>query len=551
MQVTTLVIRLCIAVSLAITPWTTFDPINPPKFLLLSIIGGVCLFQLIMQGGYLRLSNKLKILLTLMIILPSISALMTRANFGRDLYGTYGRLFGVITVCSLVLVTSYFANIEDFDSKRFLNSFQIMSVITISYGVLQFLGKDFAPWENPYSPIVGFLGNPNFMSSFLGISVIILSYWYVEFRKNLYKTATALIFQILGIILIIKSDSIQGIYVILIGVFSSFCYYIIQKRRILFNLTLLMIMLCSFFLIGMALFQKGPLSSYFLTGTLANRVEYWKTGVKIFLGNWKFGVGPDQFGTWFRQYRPESTVKILGTEVITDSPHNSIIEFAANYGIVGLVAYLLLIGTVIISIIKYALKSKKISIEHMIISGAFLGYFAQSLISPNQIGVAIWGWAFMGVISNKNFSTIHNNYDYRSEKKTDARSAQTAKHLESSKDLLNVLIGSLIGLIIAIPLFYQHMLYRNALETSDAVRIIKVAESWPQQEYIQIQIIEILMQNQYWALSKRLNSQLLSYFPDSYLGWQKYFENKETTADEKEKARNELHRLDPLNPSWS
>lgn len=544
-------IKLCAAVSLAITPWTTFDPINPPKFLILTLLGGVCAIHMFQQHRIPGWSIWLKTTLLLVLVVPCISALATKANLGRDLYGAYGRLFGLATIFCLVLVLSYFASSENFRGREFLEIFQIISVLSISYGLLQFIGKDFAPWENPYNPIVGFFGNPNFMSSFTGISVILLSYWYVNLKQNLSKALVAAIFQILGILLIIKSDSIQGLFVILAGAFSSLLYFIITKRRIFFDTLIIIIFIFASFLIGLAIDQKGPLSVAFSSGTLANRLEYWKTGVRMFLGNWQLGVGPDQFGTWFRYYRPESTIKLLGTEVVTDSPHNSIIEFAANYGILGLIGYLSLTIIVFTKIIKFARRSKEISIEHMLFSGALVGYFAQSLISPNQIGLAIWGWAFMGVVINKTFSITDMNLKIGNKDIARKLKVRPAANLDFNKRILSFILGSIIGLLVAFPLFYQHMLYRNALVSSDAVRIIKVAESWPKQEYMQIQIVEILMQNQYWALAKRLNSELLSDFPDSYLGWQKLYENKETKLEEREMAREELHRLDPLNPNWN
>ena len=543
-------LRLCAVASLAITPWTTFDPINPPKFLLLSLIGSICAVHIFQQRGNLNLGNLLKVSLALLLVMPIISAVATNENTGRDLYGAYGRLFGLITLVCLVLVLSYFSSAEHLDIKDFFGIFQVLSLISISYGFLQSIGRDFAPWENPYSPIVGFLGNPNFMSSLTGVSVILLSYWYVGFKQNILKTIVAAIFQFIGILIIIQSDSIQGLFVVFAGILSGFMYVAIHKRKRFLDIGIVSSLAFSFLLIALAISQKGPFANVFASGTLANRIEYWKTGLRMFLENWQFGVGPDQFGTWFRFYRPESTTKLLGTEVITDSPHNSIIEFGANFGIVGLIAYLILVVLVFSRIISFARNSSKISIEHMLLSGAFIGYFAQTLISPNQIGLTIWGWVFMGLILNKAFSIDQLQVKVKNSEKTKVLKVSQSSFQDSNKNLLSIIIGGLIGLIVSFPLFYQHILYRNALVSSDAVRLIKVAESWPRQEYIQIQIVEILMQNQHWVLSHRLNSELLQDFPNSYLGWQKFYENKQTKLEEKEIARKELHRLDPLNQNW-
>ena len=40
------------------------------------------------------------------------------------------------------------------------------------YGVLQALGGDPFDWINPYSPVFGFFGNPNFQASFMGMAAV-------------------------------------------------------------------------------------------------------------------------------------------------------------------------------------------------------------------------------------------------------------------------------------------------------------------------------------------------------------------------------------------
>jgi hypothetical protein len=88
------------------------------------------------------------------------------------------------------------------------------------------------------------------------------------------------------------------------------------------------------------------------------------------------------------------------------------------------------------------------------------------------------------------------------------------------------------------------------LADSDAIKLIQTVSRWPKEEYINIQVVEILMQNQRWALAERLNKELIIDSPNSYLAWKKLFENRESSVEEKKEARKQLKRLDPLNSEW-
>jgi hypothetical protein len=86
------------------------------------------------------------------------------------LFGTTGRNTGLITYLafSILFVVSMAASNNAF-LNRFLLASVVVGVASLVYGVIQALGGDPFDWVNPYSPVFGFLGNPNFQSSLLGI----------------------------------------------------------------------------------------------------------------------------------------------------------------------------------------------------------------------------------------------------------------------------------------------------------------------------------------------------------------------------------------------
>jgi hypothetical protein len=82
------------------------------------------------------------------------------------------------------------------------------------------------------------------------------------------------------------------------------------------------------------------------------------------------------------------------------------------------VAIVLLAG---ISLIKVVLRSKKYDPIFVAISVGWLGYQLQSLISINQIGLAIWGWVLTGALIAYERNTRTSNVEEIANLKPDSK----------------------------------------------------------------------------------------------------------------------------------
>ena len=86
--------------------------------------------------------------------------------------------------------------------SRFLMASLGVGVASLGYGLVQALGGDPFDWVNPYSPVFGFLGNPNFQSSFAALALIPTA---VLFWNAKYKYIGSIFFyQMIKINLVIK-----------------------------------------------------------------------------------------------------------------------------------------------------------------------------------------------------------------------------------------------------------------------------------------------------------------------------------------------------------
>jgi O-antigen ligase len=533
-------------ISIATSPWTTYDPINPLKFLLLGICGSSCLVFLISNRKRIQF-NKVVLLATLVFILQAlISTLFSESNFSQGVYGHYGRYFGLFTWVMLFSIMVYLSLFQEI--SFLLRVFLITGSVSFTYSVIQYFGNDPAPWQNNYGPIIGFLGNPNFQSSFLGLFLIAVC--GLLLRK--LKSPIQAIFLFLVVIgtaqLILSSGSIQGLFVAVTGVASFGMYFLFAKS---FGKTFWSIAtsgLITFIFFVLSVVGVGPLAPILHKGTLAIRGDYWLAALSMAKDHILTGVGPDQFGTWYRFYRQEDALTRVNADVVTDSAHNGYLDFAANLGIIALMAYLALLVYAIIAISRFIKRQESIDLNHATLVALFTGFQAQFLISPNQIGLVIWGWVFLGAIFG---------YDNVIAIKRD-ETTKPRKNLKNSarpKDNFSViaspLIGTLVGLFLTVPLVYSSNQFRDALTKADALRVISAVDIWPRNEELVIYSVDLLFSNNLQQQGLKLLTSGLEEFPNSYGLWRSKLSYRYVTEVEKSEAKSQLHRLDPLNPEWA
>jgi tetratricopeptide (TPR) repeat protein len=111
------------------------------------------------------------------------------------------------------------------------------------------------------------------------------------------------------------------------------------------------------------------------------------------------GVGLDRYGAYFRQYRDATQSLRRGSDAVSNNAHNVPLQLAATGGILVLVAFLLLTffiawrGVVALRIYEGS--------EQIVVAGIFaawIAYQAQSLISIDNLAIAIWGYILGGII---------------------------------------------------------------------------------------------------------------------------------------------------------
>jgi O-antigen ligase len=536
-----------VSVTLLVTPLWSLDPINPIKMLALTAIGFMSLGVLLLNQKALKLGRyKLPlILISGFIAWQLVVFLVSGGEKLQQLFGTTGRNTGLITYLafSILFVVSMAASTSAFLS-RFLVAALAAGVASLAYGVVQALGADPFDWVNPYSPVFGFLGNPNFQSSLLGILGSIVFTQLLSSAVKLQVKGAYLVYLLVTLFVIKETDSQQGFLVLIIGSSIALGVYVNQRSKAL-GYSYLGLALVGFVAVLIGTLNKGPLASLLYKDSVTYRGDYWRAGWKMTVDNPIFGVGLDSYGDWYRRSRTIEATLRRGPDVTSNAAHNVFLDISAYGGFPLALIYVALVVLVIVSAIKVIRRSQSFNAGFVGLVAGWVAFQAQSIISINQIGLALWGWVLSGLIIGYEINT--RGADVVVEKKSGKNAAKTAQ--SSAGSVMSMFIGLIIGVLVGMSPYLASAKYKGALETSNPTVIQEAAYIWPLDPTRMIQVAGTLNENKLEAQGLEVALDATESFPDYYGVWASLYSMKSAAAEQKADALAQMKRLDPLNPT--
>lgn len=535
-----------IATTLLVTPLWSLDPINPIKMLTVTAIGFMGLGVLIANQKALTLGRfRLPLLLISgFMAWQLIVLLVSDGEKLQQLFGVTGRNTGLITYLafSILFVVCMVAS-----TSTFLNRFVLISLVvgvaSLGYGLIQALGGDPFDWVNPYSPVFGFLGNPNFQSSLLGIlGSIIFAHLLSDEIKVQVKSAY-LIYLVVTLLVIKETDSQQGFLVLIIGAGIALGILINQKNRAL-GYSYLGLALLGFVAVLVGTLNKGPLASLLYKDSVTYRGDYWRAGWKMTLENPIFGVGLDSYGDWYRRSRTIEATLRRGPDITSNAAHNVFLDISSYGGFPLVLIYIALLVLVIISAVKVIKRSEGFNAGFVGLVAGWVAFQAQSIISINQIGLALWGWVLAGLIIGYEINTREGEViDDRNLGKKSNKPVQA-----SAGTTLAMFVGLIVGVLVGMPPYFASAKYKGALETSNPTVIQEAAYIWPLDPSRMIQVAMTLNDNKLEAQGLEVAVDASKRFIDNYGVWATLYAMKSASEKQKAEALAQMKRLDPHNP---
>ena len=536
-----------ISVTLLVTPLWALDPINPIKMLAASATGFMGLGVLFANQKALTL-GRFKVPLILISGFMAWQLVVFVVSGGeklQQLFGTNGRNTGLITYLafSILFVVSITASTPAF-LKLFLSASLVVGVASLGYGLVQAFGGDPFDWVNPYSPVFGFLGNPNFQSSLLGILGSIVFSQLLSGSVKLQLKGAYLVYLLVTVYVIKETDSQQGFLVLLIGSGVALGIFLNRRSRTL-GYSYLGLAVIGFIGVLVGTLNKGPLASLLYKDSVTYRGDYWRAGWKMTVDNPIFGVGLDSYGDWYRRSRDlEATVR-TSPDRISNAAHNVFLDVSSYGGFPLLLLYMSLMALVIVSAVKVIKRSQEFSAGFVGLISGWVAFQAQSIISINQIGLALWGWVLSGLIIGYEINT--RDGEVVVEKMTGKNAVRTAQ--SSAGSVLGMFVGLIIGVLVGMPPYLASAKYKSALETGNPAVIQEAAYIWPLEASRMIQVAMTLNENKLESQGLEVAIDATKSFPDNYGVWAALYEMKGVKELEKLESLRQMKRLDPLNPN--
>ena len=543
------------------------DPVNAPKVLITgALAGGVCAIALVFGHKQLWVDSKWLIISGSIFLLAMLSAILQSSSpLIQNLNGAHARNTGFLTYLFLLIITLSAALLREKKSFWYLSiGFLIAGVLNVIYGASIIIFGDFLPWSNSENLVIGFFGNTNFMGSFLGMFTAGAFAWSLSGKLVPWQRILLLTLSGLAFYEIIESRATQGIVVFLAGLFIVGFYFLRSKTQSSVPALIYSSIGAVFgFTALLGILQRGPLTEYIYKSTVSFRGQYWRAGIEMGNANPFSGVGMDAYGDNYRTFRSLlAATTTPGPNVTADSAHNVVIDFFASGGWPLLLSYLATLIIASIALVRVTLRDRTYRPEFVAIASVWICYQLQSIVSINQIGLAIWGWALTGALvgyerasrdksmdinrSTENIRTVNLAPD----KKDKSRGKQKDIEQGFTPGLVGA-IGVAIGVLLALPPLTSDLKWRSSFSNLNLQTIeqdTKPTYFTPTNSFLIVSYAIVLESNKFYDLSYKFAKRAVEFNPDNFRSWQLLLSVTNATLEDKVQATANMKRLDPLNP---
>ena len=538
--------------TLFLTTQAVTDPVNATKLFIAGGFGFDFIFILLGFNARATYANfKLYLLISILFLLAALNAVISSAApLTQNLYGSYGRNTGFVAYVILASVGVGMLGLREQSSfRKLIIGLQFAGAINVLYCAWVIAFGDFLSWNNPYGNILGFFGNPNFISSFLGIFIASLLAFIADKKSSWRYRAIAAVIALVAFYEIVDSSAIQGI-VVTAGGFAIVGFFVVRsyiKQNVFTYLYVLAVSGVGFLAVLGAL-QKGPFTFIYKT-SVSLRGAYWNAGTTMGLDHPLTGVGMDSYGDWYRRARSENAATVMpGPRTFTNASHNVVIDFFAYGGWPLLLTYVGLLVLAAIAALRVIARTRTYDAIFVAIFAAWACYITQAIISINQIGLAIWGWLLTGALVA---------YEYATRPETQVAQPAATKSARKSANSgvispqLVAGIGVIVGLLVAVPPLSADMKWRAALDSKDANKVLAALEPGyltPSDSQRLAQAVQLFASSNLMEQARDTALKAVKFNPDYFDAWRLLYYLSNSTEAEKAQAVENMKRLDPRNP---
>jgi O-antigen ligase len=332
------------------------------------------------------------------LISTQLLSVLMSGNLLGSLVGDTGRYVGSMSAFALLVVSVFHSQ---FNFQAFISLLRYY-IAAIEMVCLIAIAQHFDWIELPGDHgMTATLGNLDFFAAFTGTSLPLL------FLVALYSTKRGKVvlsfLALLNIYALYLAGPLQGFLDIaftVVGIAIFMGRKFIPRREWTLNArsfigTFAVIIWAEFIFLMPFLGDKIPVLGNDVQVKI--RSNFWLAGTRQFFDHPLFGVGPDQYGNNYEQYRTLEDIAKY-TNILSNDAHSASVQTLATVGILGTIAFLFLLALVIRSVL-ILWDNQKFDRRAIFALGLYIFvYLTNSFVSPITLSHKYLFWAVCGFI---------------------------------------------------------------------------------------------------------------------------------------------------------
>lgn len=368
-KILNLLLKISFWAALAVVPlgmsffFPVYSPFNLVKTFWLQVLGSIALALFIVinrpwQPSFLNINRRpwLRAITPVWVFFFAWTVItLFSSNIVQSWFGSYERHLGLLSLFWLCvwysLIVFYFSGVFvktktglAFDWSRAVKNLSAIASLVGGligiYAFLQFVGLDFAVWQEAQlnSRAISTLGQPNFLGSFLLLTIPLSVYLYFSYDSFRARAIVALLgaWQLVGL-LVSGSRAAWLAFMLVLGLAAViFAWRKFGKWSLLIAGAVVAGALFLFYLAA-----PSRLTSLldFNNGSTALRRLFYQSAIGAIAEKPWLGVGLENGGeAMVAYYRPEWGI-FMNADGYTDKVHNSLLDAIIQTGLVGFVFY--------------------------------------------------------------------------------------------------------------------------------------------------------------------------------------------------------------------
>jgi O-antigen ligase/cytochrome c-type biogenesis protein CcmH/NrfG len=364
-----------------------------------------------------------------LFLISQIICTFTSIDIHTSLYGYYSRLNGgLLSVFSYLLLYWTLIPYLDDKFKNKIIDFCLFSGFLVSiFGILEHLGIDKHLWvQDVQSRVFSTLGQPNWLAAYLDILIPFSIFKLItssKFKHQIYFIILTSSFY--ACLLFTKSKS--GIIASLISIFVFFViYFIFSLKNKTFSSQFKKTLPLLLIIIFASLFFDNPIkdivfppkvaitlpattpSTLNITSSEDIRKIVWKGSLDLFKKYPIFGTGVETFAYSYYWTRPVEHNLTSEWDFLYNKAHNEYLNYLATTGLVGSVAYLLIIIFVLIKLTKNIISQK--DLFSVTVFASYLSILITNIAGFSVVVISLFFFLLPSFISTSEIKSVKTHH---------------------------------------------------------------------------------------------------------------------------------------------